>query len=79
MQVTFENNIPVTICEGCGRRMIGLDAFIFHSVQLNDCEYMFKEDQTMIRKAVDKGLCNNCYRKVLSCVLKLKEENNGTD
>lgn len=47
MKVTFENNIPVTICEGCGRKMIGLDAFIFHSVQLNDCEYSLTEDQTM--------------------------------
>lgn len=79
MQITFENNIPVNVCDGCGSNMIGCDAFIFHSVQLNDCEYSLTEDQTLIRKDVDMGLCNKCYQKVLSCVLRLKEENNGTD
>lgn len=74
MKVTFEHNIPVNICDGCGGKMIGLDAFIFHRVQLNNCEYSLTEDQTMIRKGIDMCLCNKCYQRVLSCVLKLKEE-----
>ena len=75
MKVTFEDNIPINVCDGCGNKMIGLDAFIFHSVQLNDCEYSLVEDQTRIRKDIDMGLCKTCYQKVLSCVLRLKEEN----
>lgn len=75
MKITFEDNIPVNICDGCGGKMYGLDAFIFHSVQLNDCEYLLTEDRIRILKNIDMGLCSKCYQKVLSCVLKLKEEN----
>lgn len=74
MKITFEDNIPVNICDGCGGKMMGLDALMFHSVQLNDCEYSLIEDQTRIRKDIDMGLCNKCYQRVLSCVLRLKEE-----
>ena len=74
MKVTFEDNIPINICDCCGGKMVSLDTFIFHSVQLNDCEYSLTEDQTSIRKAIDIGLCNKCYQRVLSCVLSLKEE-----
>jgi len=73
MQITFENNIPVNVCDGCGNKMIGLDAFIFHSVQLNNCEYSLTEDKTRIQKDIDMGLCNKCYQRVLSFVLGLKE------
>lgn len=74
MKVTFENNIPVNICDCCGGKMIGIDALISHSVQLNDCEYSLTEDQTTVRKDINMGLCAKCYQKVLSCVLRLKEE-----
>lgn len=73
MKITFEDNVPVNICDGCGGKMIGLDALIFHSVQLNDCEYSLTEDRTMVQKDIDMGLCRTCYQKVLSCVLGLKE------
>lgn len=72
MKVEFEDNIPINYCECCGRKMIGLDAFIFHSIQLNHCEYSLSEDQTLVRKELSWGVCAACYQKFLSFMNSLE-------
>lgn len=72
MKIEFEDNIPINLCECCGRKMIGLDALIFHSIQFNNCEYSLSEDQTHIRKDFSMGLCATCYQQILSFTLRLE-------
>lgn len=79
MKIEFEGNIPINHCECCGRKMIGLDALIFHGAQFNNCEYSLSEDQTCIRRDFSIGVCTTCYQKIKSFIFGLEriEETNS--